>query len=169
MYREIDCSLRRGVCIWRRVPFPFQNKWSSVAPMSMGRSYPAVAAADSRLYVIGGDQSQEINFYRTQITISTVECYDPHTNKWHECASLPSSRGEATAIVAPFWSRHFSKVWSVRSGIGSASSLFTFQTYRRPPFLLHWIFISYHKSVDFEVFRDNFFRTSYRGIQRKSK
>ncbi|KAH0954714.1 hypothetical protein HN011_007733 [Eciton burchellii] len=79
-----------------------KNKWSAVAPMSMGRSYPAVAAADSRLYVIGGDQSQEINFYRTQITISTVECYDPHTNKWHECASLPSSRGEATAIVAPF-------------------------------------------------------------------
>lgn len=80
----------------------FQNKWSAVAPMSMGRFYPAVAAADSQLYVIGGDQSQEINFYRTQITISTVECYDPHTNKWHECASLPSSRGEATAIVTPF-------------------------------------------------------------------
>lgn len=70
--------------------------------MSIGRAYPAVAAADNRLYVIGGDQSQEINFYRTQTTISTVECYDPHLNKWHECASLPSSRGEATAIVAPF-------------------------------------------------------------------
>lgn len=79
-----------------------QNKWSTVAPMNIGRSYPAVAAADSRLYVIGGDQSQEINFYRTQITISTVECYDPHSNKWHECASLPTSRGEAAAIVAPF-------------------------------------------------------------------
>ncbi|KAK2583482.1 hypothetical protein KPH14_009450 [Odynerus spinipes] len=79
-----------------------KNKWSMVAPMNMGRSYPAVAAADSRLYVIGGDQSQEINFYRTQITISTVECYDPHLNKWHECASLPTSRGEAAAIVAPF-------------------------------------------------------------------
>lgn len=79
-----------------------KNKWSMVASMNIGRSYPAVAAADSRLYVIGGDQSQEINFYRTQITISTVECYDPHLNKWHECASLPTSRGEAAAIVAPF-------------------------------------------------------------------
>ncbi|XP_033322034.1 actin-binding protein IPP [Megalopta genalis] len=79
-----------------------ENKWSTVAPMSVGRSYPAVAAADGRLYVIGGDQSHEINFYRTQITISTVECYDPHSNKWHECASLPTSRGEAAAIVAPF-------------------------------------------------------------------
>ncbi|XP_066586895.1 actin-binding protein IPP-like [Prorops nasuta] len=79
-----------------------KNKWSIVAPMTIGRSYPAVAAADGKLYVIGGDQSQEINFYRTQITISTVECYDPHLNKWHECESLPSSRGEAAAIVAPF-------------------------------------------------------------------
>ncbi|XP_015598236.1 actin-binding protein IPP [Cephus cinctus] len=79
-----------------------KNKWSKVAPMKMGRSYPAVAAADGRLYVIGGDQSQEINFYRTQITISTVECYDPTLNKWHECASLPTSRGEAAAIITPF-------------------------------------------------------------------
>ncbi|XP_071856065.1 actin-binding protein IPP [Bombus fervidus] len=79
-----------------------KNKWSTVAPMNMGRSYPAIAAADNRLYVIGGEQCQEINFFRTQITISTVECYDPHSNKWHECASLPTSRGEASAIVAPF-------------------------------------------------------------------
>ncbi|XP_046429029.1 actin-binding protein IPP [Neodiprion fabricii] len=79
-----------------------KNKWSTVAPMNVGRSYPAVAAADGRLYVIGGDQSREINFYRTQITISTVECYDPHSNAWHECASLPTSRGEAAAIIAPF-------------------------------------------------------------------
>ncbi|KAK0160479.1 hypothetical protein PV328_007887 [Microctonus aethiopoides] len=79
-----------------------KNKWTAVAPMNMGRSYPAVAAADGRLYVIGGDQSREINFYRTQITISTVESYDPNSNKWSECASLPTSRGEAAAIIAPF-------------------------------------------------------------------
>ncbi|XP_043282923.1 actin-binding protein IPP-like isoform X2 [Venturia canescens] len=79
-----------------------KNKWTAVAPMSIGRSYPAVAAADGRLYVIGGDQSQDINFYRTQITISTVECYDPNSNKWEECTSLPTSRGEAVAVIAPF-------------------------------------------------------------------
>lgn len=70
-------------------------------PMHLGRAYPAVAAVDSRLYVIGGNLSQEIDFYRTQITIRTVECYDPHSNKWHKCASLQTSRGEAAAIVAP--------------------------------------------------------------------
>lgn len=70
--------------------------------MNEGRSYPAVAAADGRLYVIGGDQSQELTFYRTYITISTVECYDPNSDQWYKCASLPTSRGEAAAIVAPF-------------------------------------------------------------------
>ncbi|KAG7196679.1 hypothetical protein KM043_016011 [Ampulex compressa] len=79
-----------------------KDEWSVVAPMNMARSYPAVAAGNSRLYVIGGDQYREINFYRTQITISTVECYDPHLNEWYECASLPTSRGEAAAIVSPF-------------------------------------------------------------------
>ena len=73
-----------------------------VAPLNVGRSYPAVAAADGRLYVIGGDQPQEINFYRTQITVSTVECYDPIACKWTECAPLPASRGEAAAVIAPF-------------------------------------------------------------------
>ncbi|XP_076675062.1 actin-binding protein IPP isoform X1 [Andrena cerasifolii] len=78
-----------------------KNKWSNVEPMHLGRAYPAVAAVDSRLYVIGGNLSQEIDFYRTQITIRTVECYDPHSNQWHKCASLQTSRGEAAAIVAP--------------------------------------------------------------------
>lgn len=70
--------------------------------MKVGRSCPAVAAANGQIFVIGGDQSQEINFYRTQITIATVECYEPNTNQWHECPSLPTSRGEAAAIIAPF-------------------------------------------------------------------
>lgn len=73
-----------------------------VPSLNVGRSYPAVAAADGRLYVIGGDQPQEINFYRTQITVSSVECFDPLLYKWIECAPLPTSRGEAAAVIAPF-------------------------------------------------------------------
>ena len=70
--------------------------------MNTRRSYPAVAAADNRLYVIGGDQQQEVNFYRTQITVSAVECYDPLSNQWNKCEPLPASRGEAAAVIAPF-------------------------------------------------------------------
>ncbi|XP_066998261.1 actin-binding protein IPP [Anabrus simplex] len=76
-----------------------ENKWSKVPPMSIGRASPAVAAADGLLYVIGGDQTHEVNFYRAQITISIVECYNPLTEEWTDCPSLPESRSEAGAVV----------------------------------------------------------------------
>lgn len=75
------------------------NKWSKVAPMTVSRASPAVAAADGLLYVAGGDQTCEVNFYRAQITISSVECYDPAANTWHDCPDLPMSRSEAGAVV----------------------------------------------------------------------
>ncbi|KAE8748819.1 hypothetical protein FOCC_FOCC004413 [Frankliniella occidentalis] len=76
-----------------------ENEWTKVPHMHVGRASPAVAAADGVLYVIGGDETHEVNFYRAQITISSVECYDPQINKWRECPSLPESRSEAGAVV----------------------------------------------------------------------
>uniref|UniRef100_D3TND1 Kelch-like protein diablo n=1 Tax=Glossina morsitans morsitans TaxID=37546 RepID=D3TND1_GLOMM len=76
-----------------------ENKWSSVYPMSIPRAIPAVAAADGLLYVAGGEQPCEATFYRAQITISAVECYDPLTDNWKSCPDLPVSRSEAGAVV----------------------------------------------------------------------
>lgn len=76
-----------------------KNTWSKVRPMKVGRASPAVAAADGFLYVIGGDQTHEINFYRAQITISSVERYSPLSDSWDDCPSLPESRSEAGAVV----------------------------------------------------------------------
>lgn len=67
--------------------------------MSLARGCPAVAAADGLLYVIGGDQTHDVNFYRAQYTLSSVECYDPLRNVWKECPQLPESRSEAGAVV----------------------------------------------------------------------
>jgi actin-binding protein IPP len=76
-----------------------ENKWTKVPPMKVGRASPAVASADGLLYVIGGDQTHEVNFYRAQITISSVERYDPLADTWHDCPPLPESRSEAGAVV----------------------------------------------------------------------
>lgn len=77
-----------------------QNKWFECPPMSVGRASPAVAATNSLLYVIGGDQTSEVNdFYRAQVTIAHVEYFDPNTNRWLDCTSLPESRSEAGAVV----------------------------------------------------------------------
>lgn len=62
-------------------------------------SITAVASADGLLYVAGGDQTCEVNFYRAQITISSVEVYDPLTDTWRSCIDLPVSRSEAGAVV----------------------------------------------------------------------
>ncbi|XP_073824139.1 actin-binding protein IPP [Musca autumnalis] len=75
------------------------NTWSTVCAMSVPRAIPAVAAADGLLYVAGGDQPCEATFYRAQVTISAVECYDPLTDTWKNCPDLPVSRSEAGAVV----------------------------------------------------------------------
>lgn len=75
------------------------NKWSTLSPMSVSRASPAVVSADGLLYVAGGDQTREVAFYRAQITISSVECYDPATDTWMHCPDLPMSRSEAGAVV----------------------------------------------------------------------
>lgn len=67
--------------------------------MSVPRGVPAVAAADGLLYVMGGDQTRDVNFYRAQFTLNSVECYDPLTDVWRECPPLPESRAEAGACV----------------------------------------------------------------------
>lgn len=67
--------------------------------MIVGRATPAVAAVDGLLYVIGGDQTREVNFYRAQVTLSSMEKFDPATNTWKECPSLPDSRSEAGTVV----------------------------------------------------------------------
>lgn len=76
-----------------------EDKWTTVCSMSVCRAIPAVASADGILYVAGGDQPCEVNFYRAQVTISSVECYDPLTNTWKSCPDLPVSRSEAGAVV----------------------------------------------------------------------
>lgn len=75
------------------------DKWTMVTPMSVSRSIPTVASADGILYVAGGDQTCEDNFYRAQVTISSVECYDPISDTWRNCPDLPMSRSEAGAVV----------------------------------------------------------------------
>ncbi|KAK9503759.1 hypothetical protein O3M35_010250 [Rhynocoris fuscipes] len=76
-----------------------QNKWTHVGLLKVGRASPAVAAAGGYLYVLGGDQTHEINFYRAQVTIASVERYDPARNTWEDSVPLPESRSEAAAIV----------------------------------------------------------------------
>jgi N-acetylneuraminic acid mutarotase len=70
-----------------RVYDPATNKWTPKTPLGLGRPGAATAVLGGKLYVIGGDRSDnglEI------VDITTV--YDPVTDAWTRRAFLPSAR-----------------------------------------------------------------------------
>ena len=75
------------------------NSWEIISPMKEPRASPSVAAANGKIYVFGGDQIIEVNFYRARTTIAAAECYDPLTNAWTTSVDLPQTRSEAGAVV----------------------------------------------------------------------
>ncbi|KAG8238932.1 hypothetical protein J437_LFUL000769 [Ladona fulva] len=76
-----------------------QNKWFEVCPMREPRSTPSVVALDGHLYAIGGTNSYHWYHYQTQVSLKSVEMYDPVTDTWSLMPSLPHARGEAVAVV----------------------------------------------------------------------
>lgn len=75
-----------------------KNKWTTLPTMLEARSRPAVVAVNGVLYAIGGSNMQE-DFYRQQVTLSSVECYDPKANMWRSCGNMRESRAEAGAVL----------------------------------------------------------------------
>jgi len=76
-----------------------KNEWVEICPLNVGRANASSQAVDGKIYCIGGDQTHENNFFRAQVTLSTVETYDPLTDSWEECVNLPESRSEAGSVV----------------------------------------------------------------------
>ena len=76
-----------------------ENKWEEIPPMLEARASPSVASVNGKMYVFGGDQINEVNFYRARTTISVAEVYDPLTKSWNYSESLPESRSESGAVV----------------------------------------------------------------------
>ena len=79
-----------------------EDRWGPVPPMRQPRASPSVAAANGKLYVFGGDQINEVNFYRARTTVASAEVFDPlaaGSGEWAESAALPESRSEAGAVV----------------------------------------------------------------------
>jgi Kelch motif len=66
---------------------PATNKWTPKTPLGLGRPGAATAVLGGKLYVIGGDRSN--NGLET-VDITTV--YDPVTDTWTRRAFLPSAR-----------------------------------------------------------------------------
>ncbi|CAO2624255.1 Kelch-like protein 24 [Lemmus lemmus] len=69
----------------------FSNRWIEVAPLMEAVSSPAMTRCMRKLFVLGG--GSDGNSYSDK-----VQCYDPETNAWILCASLPVAKKYITAV-----------------------------------------------------------------------
>lgn len=65
--------------------------WSYVASMSNPRSTLGIAVIGNILYAVGGRDAN--------VCLSSVEYFNPLTNRWTQCASMYKRRG-AVAVTA---------------------------------------------------------------------
>lgn len=72
---------------------PKTNSWEKRAPMPTPRHGCAAVAVDGRILVIGGMGDEHAPGASSRGALSTVEEYDPATNRWHTLARMPTPRG----------------------------------------------------------------------------
>jgi hypothetical protein len=68
---------------------PSTNKWTSIAPMNTARSEHGLQAFNGKLWAAGGQSSPDgIACGSGRTSYTSVESYDPSTNKWTDVAAL---------------------------------------------------------------------------------
>lgn len=70
---------------------PGTNTWQTLAPIPVSTSYPAVAASNGKIFVIGGANGST--------WLSNNQVYDIATNTWSAGAPIPSNRMGASAVA----------------------------------------------------------------------
>ncbi|MCS6897367.1 MAG: hypothetical protein NZM29_05280 [Nitrospira sp.] len=63
--------------------------WRTAAPMLTKRTEVAVAALDGKIYVVGGFEKPSLGNVMSLAITSSVEAYDPATDRWISRAPLP--------------------------------------------------------------------------------
>ncbi len=84
---------------------PANDTWKALAPMPTKRGSPVATAVGDKIYVIGGatnipgSDEMPLNFAAPQMSVGTVEEYDPANNTWRTRSPMPTPRNH-TAIGA---------------------------------------------------------------------
>lgn len=68
---------------------PQTNTWEEKAPIPIPKHNYSAAVYNDKIYIFGGATNKDGNIWAST---SSVEVYDPATNKWDTCASLPTTR-----------------------------------------------------------------------------
>ncbi|MCU0938979.1 MAG: hypothetical protein MUC86_07495 [Burkholderiaceae bacterium] len=78
----------------RVTPFP----WTTKAPPLIAREYAGVAALDGRLYVAGGQRTDQGTIPGPATAV--VQVYDPQTDTWSNAPPMPTARMGLALIAA---------------------------------------------------------------------
>ena len=92
-----------GPAAWQPIDNAFEydpatDSWKALAPMPTKRGAAGAVAVGGKLYVIGGaamlpgSKDTAIHPTRAHRSLTTVEEYDPATNKWQERSQMPTPR-----------------------------------------------------------------------------
>lgn len=100
-------SLLMGICL-AAVPIfaqspksePDQGTWYTAAPLPTKRTEAAVATLGGKIYVVGGFQQVGTGNAKSSVITSSLEVYDPVTDRWTSKASLPTRLHHAGIGVA---------------------------------------------------------------------
>jgi N-acetylneuraminic acid mutarotase len=76
---------------------PITDKWTRKADMPTARAGLSTSVVDGRIYAIGG--THQCNGVNDFTALSTVEEYDPVTDRWARKADMPGPRVGVTAEV----------------------------------------------------------------------
>lgn len=77
---------------------PREGFWRDRAPMPTPRSHLAVAVANGMVYAIGGaGEGSGAADSMGRVPLSTMEAFDPRTNRWSVKSSMPTARYDLSA------------------------------------------------------------------------
>ena len=77
---------------------PATDTWAKAKNMNHARSGAAVSVVDGKIYVMGGTGWPQIRNHPGPF-LSSIEVYDPKTNRWTEKTEMPAPKAGHTASV----------------------------------------------------------------------
>jgi len=77
---------------------PIADKWTRKADMPTARSGLSTCAVNGKIYAIGGWKWDNVN--GKGVRFSTVEEYDPKTNKWTQKTDMPTKRSSFNSFAS---------------------------------------------------------------------
>jgi N-acetylneuraminic acid mutarotase len=116
-----------GVTGTTEVYDPQTNTWTTKAAMPTPRNYLQANVVDNKIYLIGGQHQQKLEYPPTEHSSNLTEVYDPATDTWTTVTPIPTTVwGYASAVLAD--KIYIISGWSTQDPLTSQVQIFDPET-----------------------------------------